>query len=262
MHQKLTNRLNMVRACLNVAESPEYKSVWTSGPPVDFRTEIEQVAAQFEAVTTKGGLADAATGGGSDAKAAARLELENSTLVLARALALHFLRTGDLDRRGKVDLTRSGIQSQRAQGLANQATVIRDLANAVVAEPGAENRGISAQLVEEHEAAIARFSIAAGTPRGQIAKRSALLREVRSGVEAIVNRLHALDDLILQYGRAAIGRSFIAAWRAARVIVDSGGSGVTPTQGSTPATQHPSATLATSTVQAPSAVAPRSTAVV
>ena len=247
MQQKLTNRLNMVRACLNVAESPEYKSVWTSSPPVDFRTEMAQVAAEFEAVTTKGGLADAATGGGSDAKAAARLELENSTLVLARALALHFTRTGDLDRRGTVDLARSDIQGQRAQELANQATVIRDIAASVVPEPGAENRGISAQLVEEHEAAMDRFSIAAGSPRGQIARRAALRHEVRSGVEAIVNRLHALDDLILQYGRTAIGRSFIDAWRAARVIVDSGGSGVTPTQGSTPATQAPSAVASQST---------------
>ena len=235
MNRRITTHLNMIRACLKVAEGPEFKSVWASGPPTGFRTEIAQAAAEFEAVATKGGLADTAANGGGDAKAAARTALEESTHMLGRALALHFLRTGDLDRRGKVNFTRSKIHHLRAQELVQQATTIRDLAAAVVAEPEAESRGISVQLVEEHSATISRFSSEAATPRSQIANRIALLREVRSDVDALVRRLQGLDDLIVQFARTPMGRRFVAAWRAARVIVDSGGgSNAVPTPDSTP----------------------------
>ncbi len=224
MNRRHSTLLNSVRACLNVAESPEYKSVWSSSPPADFRKEIQQVAADFEAVTTKYALALAATGGAGDAKAAAKAALENSTHVLARALALHFRRTGDLDRRGKVDMSRSKILRHRAQELVSTATALRDLAVPVVGEPGAEDRGITAELLDEHSRVLAAFTVAMGSPRGQIANRGALLHEVEADIPALMKKLRDLDDLVLQFHRTPAGRRFIEAWRRARIIVDAGGS--------------------------------------
>ena len=59
--------------------------------------------------------------------------LEDAAYVLARALASHFKKTGDLDRRGKVDRTKSEIVKLRMQDLVTQTTAIRDLGTVAVA---------------------------------------------------------------------------------------------------------------------------------
>ena len=229
MKLRQSTLLNTVRACLNVAESAEYKGVWSSSPPAQFRKEIEQLAADFDAVTTKDALARAATGGASDAKESAKAALEMSTYVLTRALALHFRLAGDLDRRGKVDLPKGRLLRLRAQELVSTATAIRDLAVPVVGSPGAEDRGITVERIEEHSRAIAAFAVAAGNPRSQIANRSALLKEVDADVAALMKKLRDLDDLIVQLHSTAGGPRFMEAWRRARIIVDAGGSAAEPT---------------------------------
>ena len=143
-------------------------------------------------------------------------------------------RTGDLDRRGKVDLARSEIAGLRAQDLVNQATAIRDLAATAVGEPGAENRSVTTEHVKEQSRAIAAFAAASGAPRGQIANGGTVLRELQTDVAALMDKLRDLDDLILQFDRTATGRRFIEAWRRARIIVDVGGSAAAPTSPESP----------------------------
>ena len=251
MNLRLSTQLHSVRACLNVARSSAFQHVWISSPPVDFRTEIAQLAADYDALAAKAALAEGATGGAADAKGAAEAALEELTYILARALALHFQRTGDLDRRGRIDLRRRDIVRLRTQDLVDKATAIRDIAVSAVAEPGAENRGITAERIEEHSRAIAAFANLMGSPRGQLANRGAILRELEEGVSALIDRLAALDDLIVQFNGTADGRRFIEAWRRARVLVDLGGGAGAPTQPESPAAvQSPSAAA-----QAPSAAA-------
>lgn len=213
----------MVGACLTVAQSPEYRPVWQGQPPADFAADLARLAADHAAITAKAAQSDAATGGAADAKAAAETALEDAAFVLARALALHFKKAGDLDRHGKVDFTKTEIVKLRTQELVNQATALRDLATAAVGEPEAGLRGVTAARVAALTAAITQFSAVMSTPRGQIVNRGALLREVETDVAALLDLVGDLDDLVVQFDRTDAGRRFGEAWRRARIIVDAGG---------------------------------------
>ena len=244
MNIRLQNQLNMVGACLNVANSNDYKSVWTGKPPADFATDLASLQTNYDTVTAKAAQADAATGGGGDSKAAAETALEEAAYVIARALANHFKKTGDLDRLGKVDMTKSAIVRLRTQELVDEATAIRDLGNAAVSEPGATDRGITADRITGLTSAITAFSKVMNSPRGQIVNRSTLLREVETDVAALVEKVNDMDDLVLQFDGGDAGNRFKEAWKRARIVVDTGGghSGTQPTPPTpTPAPQTKSA---------------------
>jgi hypothetical protein len=223
MNSRSQNYLNMVGACLNVAQSPDYTPVWTGKEPADFALDLAALQTDYTATLAKAAQTDAATGGAADAKAAAETALEDAAFVLARALAVHFKKTGDLVRFGKVDLSKSAIMRLRTQELVNKTTAIRDLAQAAVSETDAAKRGVTPARVAALSAAITAFSNVMSTPRGQIANRSALLRELETDIAALLDRLNDLDDLVVQFEGTDAGRRFNDAWKRARVIVDVGG---------------------------------------
>jgi len=223
MNLRLQNQLNMVGACITVAQSSDYKPVWNGKPPADFGTDIATLQTNYGAITAKAAQADAATGGATDARTAAETALEDAAYVLARALANHFKKSGDLDRHGKVDVSKSEIMKLRTQELVNKTTAIRDLGTVAVAEPGAADRGVTAARVAALTAAITAFSNVMSTPRGQIVNRSALLKEVETDAAALVESVNDMDDMALQSDGTDAGKRFIEAWKRARIIVDSGG---------------------------------------
>ena len=234
----------MVGACLNVAQSPDYKSVWNGNAPADFGTDLAQLGNDYGAVTNKAALADAATGGAADAKAVAEGVLEDTAFALARALANHFKKAGDLDRHGKVNFTKSEIVKLRMQELVTQTTAIRDLGTAAVSEPEADKRGVTAARVAALTAAIDDFRKVMSTPRGQIVNRGALLKEVETDVADLVEKVTDMDDLAVQFNGGDAGSRFTEAWKRARIIVDSGGghsNGGTPQAPPAPAPQLPAA---------------------
>jgi hypothetical protein len=231
MNTRLQNHLNMVGACITLAQSPDYKPAWNGKDPADFGTDLAQLQTDYGAVTTKAAQAEAATGGAADAKAVAETALEDAAFILARALAVHFKKSGDLDRHGKVDVTKSEIMKLRNQELANEATAIRDLGTAAVSEPDAAKRGVTAARVAALTAAINNFSKVMNSPRGQIVNRGALLKEVETDVAGLLEKVSDMDDLVAQFDGGEPGKRFIEAWRRARIIVDSGtghGNGSTP----------------------------------
>ena len=223
MNIRISNQLNMVGTCLTVANSTDYVSVWTGQPPADFTTDMARLQTGYANTTAKGALANAATGGGTDAKVAAERALENSAFVLARALVNHFKKTGDLDRLGKVNVEKSAIVQLRKQDLVDKTTSIRDLANAAVGEPGAAGRGVTSDRIDTVTTAITNFTTAMNLPRGQIVNRSTLLNEVETDTADLVQQVNDLDDLVIQFDGTEAGRRFIEAWKRARIIVDSGG---------------------------------------
>ena len=231
MNLRISNQLNMVVACITVANTPDYKPVWNGKDPADFGTDMAKLQTDYGAVAAKAAQADSATGGGGDAKSAAETVFEEAAYVLARALANHFKKTGDLDRLGKVDVSKTEIVKLRTQDLANKATAIRDLGTAAVSEPDAAGRGVTAARVAAFTAAITNFSKVMNSPRGEIVNRSALLREVETDTAALVEFVGDMDDLALQFDGTDAGKRFIEAWKRARIIVDSGtgrGNGGTP----------------------------------
>lgn len=222
MNLRISNQLNMVAACINVANGPDHKPVWNGHEPADFATDLGTLQTDYGAVTAKAAQADAATGGASDAKSTAETVLEDAAHVLARALALHFKKTGDLDRHGKVDVSKSEIVKLRTQDLVNRTTAIRDLGAVAATELNAAGRGVTTARVTGLTAAIASFSNVMSAPRGQIVNRSTLLKEVETDTAALVESAKDLDDLVLQFDGDEAGRRFIEAWKRARMIVDSG----------------------------------------
>src|SRR3989442_1759938 len=154
MNLRTANQLTMVGACITVAQSADFKPVWDGKEPADFGADLTKLQADYGAVTVKAAQAEAATGGGGDGKSAAETVLEDTAFVLTRALANHFKKTGDLDRLGKVDVSKTKIVKLRTQDLANKATAIRDLGSAAVAEDGAAGRGVPAARVAALTAAI------------------------------------------------------------------------------------------------------------
>ena len=230
MNSRIQNQLNMVGACITVAQSADHKPVWDGNDPLDFNGDMAKLQTSYGAVTAKAAQADAATGGATDAKAAAETALEDAAFVLARALASHFKKTGDLDRLGKVDLSKSDIMKLRTQELVNKATAIRDLATVALTQPDAEMRGVTAARIATLTATLTAFSNVMSTPRGQIVNRSTLLKEVETDTAALVAAVTDLDDLALQFDHDAPGKRFIEAWKRARIIVDAGhGPGTPPT---------------------------------
>lgn len=223
MNSRLQNQLNMVGACINLAQSNDYQSIWKNQQPADFGTDLDTLANAYGAVTAKAAQVDAATGGASDAKAAAETVLEDAAYVLARALANHFKKTGDLDRRGKIDYSKSEIVRLRAQDLVTQTTAIRDVAQSAANEAGAAGRGVTAASIAALTAAIAAYSAVMNTPRGQIVNRSALLKEIETDIAGLLDQVASMDDLVVQFGASPAGERFAQAWKSARIIVDAGG---------------------------------------
>ena len=58
--------------------------------------------------------------------------------------------------------------------------------------------------------AITAFSALLNAPRGQIANRAALIRDVETNVAELLTKVEALDDLVLQFDATPAGRNFIA----------------------------------------------------
>jgi hypothetical protein len=240
MNLRIQNQLNMVGACITVANSSDYKSVWNGNPPADFGPDLVQLATDYGAITAKAAQAEAATGGAADAKAVAESALEDAAYVLARALANHFKKTGNLDSLGKVDVSKTDIVKLRNQDLVNKTTAIRDLGTAAVSEPDADKRGVTAARVAALTAAIDAFTKVMSTPRGEIVNRSTLLKEVETDTADLVESVGDMDDLVLQFDGTDAGKRFIEAWKRARIIVDTGGGHTatpapTPTPAATPA---------------------------
>jgi hypothetical protein len=241
MNIRLTNQINMVGACINVANSKDYVGVWTGNPPADFTTDFTQLQTDYASVTAKAALADGASGGAGDAKAQAETALEDAAFILARALANHFKKTNNLEKLAQVDVTKSEIVQLRQQDLLDKTTAIRDLASATVAEPGAAGRGVTAARITTLTNAINAFTGVMNLPRGQIVNRSTLLKEVDTDTADLLEQVADMDDLVLQFDGTDAGKRFIEAWKRARIIVDTGGghSGTPPTPPTPSATPKP-----------------------
>ncbi|MEK6259409.1 MAG: hypothetical protein AABP62_12400 [Planctomycetota bacterium] len=177
------------------------------------------------------------TTGAAEAKDVGETELENATYPLARALALHFKKTGNLSHRAKADVSLSAIQRLRVQTLVALTKEIRDLANAIKTEPGAADRGIAGALIAALSAIIAVYEPLIAAPRSQIVNRSTLLCELQTRTAELLDFLNDLDEHISQLHTTDQARRFQSAWQQARIIIDAGhGHAPIPTPSTTLAT--------------------------
>ena len=240
MNLRISNQVTMVGSCLTVALSLDYKPIWFGKDPADFGTDMIKLQTTHGNVVAKAALAESADGGAADLKAVAESALEEAAFFLTRALASHFKKTGDLDRLSKVNVSKTAIVELRNQDLVTKTTEIRDIATVAVTEPDAANRGITAARIATLSTAISSFSVVMNTPRGQIVNRATLLKEVETDTAALLEQINDMDDLALQFDGTDAGKRFIAAWKRARQIVDSGhGPTAQPAPAPAPAATKP-----------------------
>lgn len=233
MKLRTSNQLNMVDACLTVAQNKEYVPIWKDKEPEDFTTDLDQLQIGYATLMAKCALAESAMGGAADTKALAETTLEDQIYVLSRALASHLKKTKDLTRLAQVDVTRTEIMKLRENDLVTKATAIRDLAAAVQFEADAGKRGVTALRVATLSAAISAFKTAMAAPRGQIVNRSTLLKEIETDAAALMEQVNDLDDLVLQFEGTEQGERFVEAWKRARMIIDRPGEITAKTPAST-----------------------------
>ena len=234
MKNRITNQLDMAGTCIDVASRPLYAPLFSTQPPLDFVADIAVFKTEYASVSAAAVLAYAATTGPAEAKDIAETVLEDLAYPLARAECIHFKKTGNLTDRAKVDFTKSALVRLRDQELKNACELIRDLGNQARDDSGALGRGITQARVLTLTGAIDAYGLLMRAPRGQVAGRAGLIRDVETRVAALMERLRDLDDLVLQYGDTELGRAFIATWQAARIIVDAGHGHSTPTPTPTP----------------------------
>jgi hypothetical protein len=222
MNDILSNRIAMFGACITVAKDPQHRPVWDNVSPLDFGTDLTGFETAYKVATGIASQAGELDGGNADAKDAAETDLEDKAFGVARALAIHFKKEGDLVNRAKVDVTRSAIKRLRDELLLNKTTEIRDVATVAASHANAAARGITAAKITELTAAITTFAQLRNSPRGRLATRASLLRELETRVADLMDAIRDLDDLVVQYEGTYPGRVFSAAWRQARQIVSLG----------------------------------------
>ena len=228
MNDSLTNQLTMIGSCITIADSPLHKPVWDGQAPLDFSVDFARLKTDYGQAAAVAALAGSATTGGADAKDVAETALENLAYQVARALAIHYKKTGNLTDRAKVDIRIGKLQKLRDQVLVTRTTEIRDLANVAKDESGAVGRGITTARIAALTAAIAVYDDLRNKPRGQIVNRTTHLRDLATRVGGLMEATHDLDDLVLQMDTTEAGRLFIAAWKQARIILDAGHGPTTP----------------------------------
>ena len=143
MNDILTNQLNMIGACIATATTPEHMLVWNGQEPADFAADLNVFQTHYGQARDVAYLAGSATTGSANAKDVAETALENLAFQMARALAGHYKKSGNLINRAKVNIRLGALQKLRDQALVTRSIEIRDLANSATAEPGASTRGIT-----------------------------------------------------------------------------------------------------------------------
>lgn len=222
MNDETINRLNMIGACLTLADLPESRAVWDGQPPLAFDEGYTTLAADYATALEISQEAGSDISGTTDAKANAERALEDLAYRLARALTGYFRKIGDAEHLAKVNVTRSSIVRLRHQQLTHRTTEIRDLAQSVVAAPTAVNYAITTPRITELTTAITAFETLRNAPRGAIAARSGTRDELVTQVAALVETVRELDDHVLQFPDSPATRTFATAWKTARIVVDAG----------------------------------------
>jgi hypothetical protein len=222
MNDELTNKTNMIGACIAVAETAENRLVWDGKTPAAFGTDLAELKTGREDALEIARKAASATTGTADDKATAEAVLETAAFAIARAAANHFKKTGDLTRRAKVNFTRSGIVRLREQALLTTTRDILATATTAKDEPGATDRGLTPAALAALSKAIGDFERLLNQPRGGIANRNALLADLKTRVAGLMDDIADLDDLVIQFGGTEAGDRFVAAWKKARSIIDAG----------------------------------------
>lgn len=222
MEDRVENQLNMVGACITVAEDQNNILTWTGKEPAAFGPELALVKTAYGEASALAAQAAAATGGAADAKALAETALEDVCFTLTRGMAFHARKSNNAELLGKTNLTRTAIVRLRDQALLAKGRELGALGITVATEVDASIRGVSPARLAQLTGCVTRYEQLLSKPRGEIVNRATLLRELKTRVAGLVEMVRALDDLVVQFDGTPEGQRFMQAWKQARMIIDAG----------------------------------------
>ncbi len=210
---------------------------------IAFKNRIAEIRPALAKLVEKAGQQSAPLTGATQGLRDLRAELETLLHVLARAGFEACDQLGRAEDAGKLDLTPSDLHNSRAVALAATAETVLDLVEPLTVAPlgGAgtvpEGSGVTAARVAAVDDLWDRYRAAVGAPAGARARRKALSEELPEDVRALEAIFARADNLVIQFGTTAAGRSFVDAWFNARRVVDLGRRAAKPK--SAPATPPP-----------------------
>jgi hypothetical protein len=224
MTDEFTNRFTMFETALGVLNSDDFKGVWLTQAPLVFTDKVAGAAKEvqnLDAFCTEQGVN---VHGATMDKEAAQSKLEDLAHKLSRALVSYFRDKDNQTDAEKVNFKLYQWRGMRDAKLKENATVVRDLAQAAVDNDKgvAETYGINAAKVTALSDELAVWGNASTSPAQAVSKRKGmgtLFRQKFNGVSVL---MHDLDDVILQFDETEQGRNMIAAFKAGRIVRDLG----------------------------------------
>ena len=217
MELKQVNRIRMFEAVIAVLEA--YQAVWSVMAP--FASAVLRFKDKVQAINTAAQKQATATAGASLDREQARDALEDVLFLACQALKVLAHQANDNELRTLTDVTPSTLHVLSDVELTNLATNIKAQTLPRVAELATFQ--VSAENLAELNSAIEDFNEAKSSPRAATANRmvqtGALPELIREASDVLRNEL---DPMVNLFGRS--NPELVAAYRAARVIIDRVGS--------------------------------------
>ena len=217
MQLKQTNRIRMFTAVIAVLE--QFQSVWSSMAP--FAAAFQRFKDKVQAVNAAAQKQETVTAGSSQERENARDALEDVLFLVCEALGVLAHQSSNSELLALTNVSPSGLRQLNDLELANVATEIKAQTVSRVAELATLH--VTAENLTELDEAMADFNEAKSAPRAatanRVAQTEALSQLIREASDVLLNEL---DRMVNLFRRSH--PEFVAAYRAARVVVDRTGN--------------------------------------
>ena len=217
MELKQTNRVRMFTAVIAVAD--QFQAVWSTMAP--FAAAFHRFEDKVQAVNDAAQKQGTATAGASLDRENARDALEDVLFLICQALKVLAHQANDNELRTLTDVSSSSLHVMNDVELENLANTIK--AQTVARAAQLATLQVSAGNLAELATAIDNFKEVKSAPRAATANRvahtGALSQLIREASDVLRNELDPMVNLFVR-----TNPEFVAAYRAARVIVDRTGN--------------------------------------
>lgn len=212
------NRIDMFNTVDSVMDRNQ--SIWGAVPAIT--VTVTDVKAGIAAIGESVRRQRAPTGGAKDEKAAVRLSFEEKILEVADQLSAMAAKNNDANLGAQVELTLSALDKMDVDDLEQTGKRVAGLASTNLA--ALADYGITQADVTELNNLTTRFHGVKNAPRTAIAGRAGETDTQPILVANVTSVLRNRPDKQMRKFKKS-NPEFYAAYRAARVIVDRGGSG-------------------------------------
>ncbi|MEY2562184.1 MAG: hypothetical protein QOH88_377 [Verrucomicrobiota bacterium] len=236
MKDTIANKIASFLATLEVADKPEFKTVWENQPPAAFTDGITAVRPLVAALSDKSAQQSADITGSAKQLRELRRLFEVQLHALARAVHQCLVKQGNTADAEKANLSPSDLHDARGVALAGIGSTVLDLAEPLLTgTPAPAAKYFTQAQSDAVDALWQQFGTAVGAPASARSKRKALTGQLPEDVRTVEAQFSLCDDFLPQFALASeMGRQFSDAWFAARQVIDLGRRAAKPNPPPTP----------------------------